>query len=307
MKTILITGGLGFLGKNVAKHYHSLGYKVYGIGHGKIPTEELNTFGFHQWFESSVDLSALKSLDIKPDYILHAGGSGSVPHSYSNPFQDFVKTVDSTAQLLEYIKTHCPSAQLIYPSSPAVQGAHQATPIKVTDPCHPISPYGSHKLMAEQLCNSYSKNFGLKINIIRFFSIYGEGLKKQLLWDASNRLLLEKQNAEFWGTGEDVRDWIHIDDAVDLIAKVFETATNLPIINGASGQGHSVSEILFSLKEHLNSKATISFKGEQKKGDPSYYVAELSESNSLGWNPKVKLSDGLKRYATWIKKELNHD
>ena len=157
--------------------------------------------------------------------------------------------------------------------------------------------------MAERLCGLYRKNFSLKISIIRFFSIYGEGLRKQLLWDASNKLCSKEGKAEFWGDGKDIRDWIHVTDACSLIFKVAAMDEMLPVLNGGSGTGHPVSEILQQLKNHLGSNQEIHFKGEQKAGDPSYYVADLSEAQSLGWKPEVSLDDGLSRYAKWFLKE----
>lgn len=301
---ILVTGGKGFLGQSVARHFRQMGFQVHGIGHGRIDQEMLSNYGFHYWIESGITLDSLKAINIKPDIIFHAGGGGSVQHSYDDPFLDFKKTVESTAHILEFMKTSSPESKLIYPSSPAAQGNHPPNPIKINAPAMPISPYGTYKLMAEQLCSVYRNNFGLKTHIIRFFSIYGDGLKKQLLWDASIRLLQNHENAEFWGTGKDIRDWIHIDDATRLVESMALSKKDIPLINGGSGTGHSVSDVLRDLKEALCSKSKIVFKGEQKRGDPSYYVADLTEAKLLNWSSKVDIHEGILRYSRWVQKEL---
>ena len=303
MKTLLVTGGFGFLGRNVAKRFQSEGYRVVGLGHGRWEELDLARFGFEKWVEADVSLNSLESLRIKPDVIFHAGGSGSVAHSFAEPYLDFQKSVQSTASVLEWMRTHSPQSLLIYPSSPAVHGVHAEVPIHVGDALDPVSPYGAHKLMAENLCAVYRKNFALKISVIRFFSIYGEGLKKQLLWDACNRFLSSESRIEFWGDGQDVRDWIHVDDAVELILKSTRTSSVISTLNGGSGVGHRVSEVLQELKNCFKSTQDICFKGERKQGDPYYYVADLTEAKTLQWSPQISLHEGLKRYVQWFLRE----
>ena len=112
------------------------------------------------------------------------------------------------------MRVYNPKAQLIYPSSPAVQGEHTNTPIKEDYVGKPASPYGYHKKIVEDLCQSYSEKYSLKISVVRLFSVYGNGLKKQLLWDAYNKIRYSSKEVEFWGTGEETRDFIHIEDVL---------------------------------------------------------------------------------------------
>ncbi|TDA81588.1 SDR family oxidoreductase, partial [Halomonas marinisediminis] len=80
---------------------------------------------------------------------------------------------------------------------------------------NPMSPYGFSKLSAELLAQEYSQCFGVNSISVRPFSLYGPGLKKQLLWDACNKF--SKGIGEFFGTGEEVRDWLHVEDASSMI------------------------------------------------------------------------------------------
>ncbi len=303
MKVLLVTGGFGFLGRNVAKHFHSLGYQVHGIGHGNWTKAEATEYGFERFKNADVSLQELKSLGIQPDLMVHAAGSGSVASSFSAPHLDFERTVSSTAHVLEFMRVHAPKAKLVYPSSPAVHGAHDATPMREDDAQSPVSPYGVHKQMAESLCSLYRNNFNLKVSVIRFFSVYGSGLRKQLLWDACRKLTGTEGKAEFWGTGKDVRDWIHIHDAVKLVDAVVSSTTPIHEFNGATGTGTTVEQILIQLKQQLKSHQELIFKGEAKQGDPQYYVADLSRTRSLGWKPEVSLEQGLAEYAQWFLKE----
>ena len=129
----------------------------------------------------------------------------------SDPFADFQRTVGSTAALLEYIRVDCPGAALVYPSSAAVYGHAVQLPMQEDGPLRPVSPYGVHKKFAEDLIRSHCVMFGLRASIVRLFSIYGEGFRKQLLWDACRKLLAGER--EFFGIGDETRDWLHVDDA----------------------------------------------------------------------------------------------
>lgn len=304
MKKILITGTYGFLGRHTARHFKSLGYYVIALGHGTWKQGEQNTWGIDDWLSADITLANLGALETEFDIIVHCAGSGSVAYSMQEPMKDFQRSVQSTLAILEYMRLYNPNAKLIYPSSPAVQGVHENSPIKEEDSCHPVSPYGVHKKIAEDLCLSYKKHFGLNISIIRFFSIYGDSLQKQLLWDAANKFIENPKEATFWGSGDETRDWLHVDDAVTLMATLSEL-TNIPeIVNAGSGMKYTIAETLSLLRDVLNMKSSITFNAQIKEGDPKYYWASIEKAESIGWKPKVSFEDGIQRYARWFKKQI---
>lgn len=300
-RTALVTGGYGFLGRAVARKLKQGGYRVVGIGHGRWADAEAQAHGFDSWLTASVSLSSLVTLDERLDLVVHCAGSGSVGYSQTNPLQDFSRTVQSTADLLEYLRLNNSRALFVYPSSAGVYGAKDDRPIKESDTPNPISPYGYHKKIAEDLLASYSRNYGLRVAIIRFFSIYGPGLTKQLLWDAAVRLSTAQGEAVFWGTGEETRDWIHLADATELIARLADSAEPFSVVNGAAGTRMTVDAVLHLLKEALGVTAKITFNGVTRPGDPRFYQADVSRLQRLGFAPSVALTAGLKGYAEWFK------
>lgn len=301
MKKVLITGIKGFLGRNIAKHFSQLGYETYGVGHGTITRKECEAIGLKYWSESEITIGTLKGLNQKFDLIFHCGGSGSVGFSIENPYEDFKKTVDGTLEVLEYMRLYNADAQLIYPSSPAVQGEHPDSPIKEEYVGKPTSPYGYHKKIAEDLCRSYSEKYNLSVKIIRLFSVYGDGLKKQLLWDAYRKLLHCHHKAEFWGTGTETRDFIHIHDVLSLIDIVIAQQERLIIINGASGIKYTVAEVIDLIKKNLYSLCETNFNNQVNIGNPIYYWADMTKSNALNWTPKISFDEGVKSYVKWAK------
>jgi UDP-glucose 4-epimerase len=299
--TVLITGGFGFLGRAIARKFKQLDFRVIGIGRGHWAPEESLKRGFDLWLNAGVTLSSLMTINEQFDLIVHCAGNGSVGYSLTNPLQDFNKTVQSTADLLEYVRLTGSGALIVYPSSAGVYGTKEDSAIKETDDLNPISPYGVHKRVAEELLALYSRNYGVKVAIVRFFSIYGPGLTKQLLWDASTKLRAAGDSpAIFWGTGEETRDWIYSEDAAELVATISKSAHTFTVLNGASGIRTTVRETLGELSRALNSKAELRFNDVVRPGDPRFYHADVARSAALGWRPRVSLSEGIERYVKWL-------
>jgi UDP-glucose 4-epimerase len=303
MKKILITGAKGFLGRNISSHYKKKGYETYGIGHGDLFVDECKSIGLDYWIRSEITVDALKSINKKFDLIIHCGGSGSVGFSIENPYKDFKKTVDGTLEVLEYMRLYNPKAHLIYPSSPAVQGEHPDTQMREDYIGKPASPYGYHKKIAEDLCQSYSEKYTLDIKIIRLFSVYGNGLQKQLLWDACQKLINNPNRVEFWGTGDETRDFIHIDDVLTLIDTVLKLKETFLVINGGSGIKYTISNVINLIRTQLSPNTKIEFNNQTNIGNPIYYWADTTRLNLLQWKPKIVFTEGLAQYIEWAKKQ----
>ena len=302
MKKVLITGAYGFVGKNTSLKFKENGYVVYGCGHGFWNNDEYTRWGIDHWLSGDISIELLHQFNIKPDVIVHCAGSGSVGLSIENPTLDFDKTVTGTMAVLEFIRIYSPNTKFIYPSSAAVYGEHIDAEISVNEPLIPASPYGVHKKIVEELCWSYHHFFRVNCSIIRFFSIYGPGLKKQLLWDACNKLTKSSDIVEFWGTGDETRDWIYISDATELIYLNAISSHTFSIMNGGVGEKNSVKETLSILLNQIDrAGVTVCFNNIVREGDPKFYHADMSEAKQFGWSAKIELKEGLKKYVNWFE------
>lgn len=299
-RSVLVTGGFGFLGRAVAARFREAGYHVTGLGNGRWTLDESAAHGFHDWLDVGVTMSSLMSFGKGFDVIAHCAGNGSVAYAHSNPRHDFSKTVESTVEVLEFIRLQTPSARLVYPSSAGVYGAKEDAPIRESDHLNPISVYGYHKRVVEELCEINSRNFGLGVSLVRFFSIYGAGLTKQLLWDASVKLV-GGGTATFFGTGKETRDWIHVSDAARLMLTVAESPEPMLVVNGAAGIRVTVQDVVEQLRAGLGVTTRIEFNGAERTGDPRFYHASVERLGGLGFEPAVTLQDGLREYAAWFR------
>jgi len=305
MKTVLITGAHGFIGRHCAEEFKRKGFRVIGIGHGQWDSAELNESGIESWFNADITFETLatigQSIDI--DIIVHCAGSGSVAYSFAEPMHDFQRTVDSTLAVLEFMRCAKKPTKLVYPSSAAIYGLKSNQPTKESRAAAPVSPYGVHKRIAEELCVSFAKNYHLDIAVIRFFSIYGAGLKKQLLWDACRKISEAVDGkVRFFGTGSETRDWLHVKDAAALIQVVSQHQQNrITFINGGSGISTPVRAVLQLLADNYGIKKEIVFNGEERTGDPLHYWADIAKATRLNWAPRIGIQDGIKDYVNWFK------
>lgn len=223
--SIWVTGANGFIGRHLVRELASAGHAVHGVGHGALDPAQAQTLGLQTWINGEVDaanLSALATLHGLPSRVFHLAGGSSVGLSIARPFEDFSRTVTSTARLLEWLRSFAPSSRLIVVSSAAVYGADHTGPIPESAALLPMSPYGHHKLVMEQLCQSYVQSFGIHCMVVRLFSVYGPHLRKQLLWDICSRLRSEVAALNLGGTGTEIRDWTDVRDVVRLLARVAE-------------------------------------------------------------------------------------
>lgn len=310
MKTFWITGARGFIGRHLARRLAASGHRVAGLGHGAWPAFEATPWGVTHWVNADVSGSSLAQMQAElgcPDGIFHIAGGSSVGAALDNPLEDFRRTVGSTAELLEWVRQHSPNAPLVAVSSAAVYGSGHEGQIPENARLNPYSPYGTHKLMMEELCRSYAVNFGLLIAIPRLFSVYGPVLKKQLLWDTCNKLEARGE-AELGGSGAELRDWTYVGDVACVLEQQIAWAdVTAPILNVATGCPVPVRDVAAALayawfsEAPPPSPAPIRFSGRSRPGDPQNLCADVTQLHKLGFACTSSLNDGLAEYVAWFR------
>lgn len=308
MSAMWVTGGKGFIGRHLARLIAGQGYPVFGIGHGLWSDQQRQRWSYSQWMNADIEaanLSLLARESGTPQAIFHLAGGSSVGASLQSPHEDFLRTVLTTARLLEWVRLTAPETIIVVASSAAVYGAGHFDPICEDAALTPFSPYGAHKAMMEELCRAYAENFGLRIAVVRLFSVYGAGLEKQLIWDLCSKLALAAdQPVTLGGTGAEVRDWLHVSDAARLLWWARDHGTDVrPIFNGGTQIGTCISDIAAIVARAWGGAPKIIFSGRARKGDPSHLIANTGSTRALGFHPQIPVSEGIAQTVAWFKNE----
>lgn len=309
-KNVWVTGARGFIGKHLLAYLALKGYIVSGIGHGTFSEPEAKQLGVNRWLNGDISLSNLQNLCEsigRPSVIYHLAGGSSVGLSYQNPYEDFCRTVESSAQLFEWIRLYSPDTKVVCVSSAAVYGAQYNDNITENYLISPYSPYGTHKSIMEKIAQSYADNFGINVAVVRFFSIYGAGLQKQLVWDLCHKLSISMgKPVTLGGTGEELRDWLHVSDAVCLLELVGNSEkSHYTIINGGTGCATSVRNIANMVCAAWGGASSrVEFNGQSRVGDPFSLIACCEKAAKLGFAPRTDLTTGLNETVAWFKTKI---
>lgn len=303
-KSVLVTGSAGFIGRHVAQRYISLGADVAGIGHDAAGILSASNLHLTRWKNANITLGELRSLDVQPDVIVHCAGDSLVMASFSDPENRVRRNVDAAKAVLDFAREQTRLPRVVMLSSAAVYGAATVLPIPEEAAVQPISPYGRCKAAVEDLCGRYGRSYAMPLVLLRLFSVYGPGLRKQLFWDACCKFAAGQ--SDFGGTGDERRDWLHVDDTVDLIMNAADHASaDVPILNGGSGASITVADALARLRKAWGRPVpALRFTHVARAGDPPGYEAGVAKATALGWKPQKSFDEGIVDYAAWAREAL---
>ncbi|SDL61141.1 dTDP-glucose 4,6-dehydratase/UDP-glucose 4-epimerase [Catalinimonas alkaloidigena] len=234
---------------------------------------------------------------------INCSGAASVPQSLEHPLRDYTLNTNNVFRMLEAIRQFSPHCRFINLSSAAVYGNPLWLPITEDVPVRPLSPYGWHKQYSEQICQEFHDSFSLRTCCLRIFSAYGPGLRKQFFWDLHTKAQ-RNQKVELWGTGQQTRDFIYIDDLIQVIALVIKQGEFAgTIYNVANGEEVSIGEAASVFMEHYPVQADLKFSGYERPGDPLRWCADIRKIKAMGYHQQVSLTEGLKRYVQWLEEK----
>lgn len=294
---VLIIGSKGFIGSHLLQFFNNSTQSDVWSADVVVDYEDKKYFLIDASNSDFEDIFNRQDFDI----CINCSGAASVSESLKNPQRDFYLNSLNVFNILNSIRKHQPDCKFLNLSSAAVYGNPSQLPISESAACIPLSPYGYHKRNAELICEEFSRFYGLKSCNLRIFSAYGNGLKKQLFWDLAQK---SKENniLNLFGTGQESRDFIHIDDIIQSIDLVINKGDfDAGIYNIANGKEVTIEFAANILIEAMGWNGSLSFNQLNRAGDPLNWCANIDKLKELGYKKTVDIVGGLRMYAEWLR------
>lgn len=328
MKTVLVTGGAGYIGSHALFHLASQGYtlivydnlsKGYQQVIDVLSKQFPSTITFYKGdlLEKEILQNVFSQHSI--DAVMHFAAFCSVSESVENPRLYYTNNVIGSLNLFEQVLLHNIS-QVVFSSTCAVYGNSQYLPIDENHPLQPVNPYGWSKFMVERILEDYQRAYGIHYVILRYFNVCG-AQKDGILGDSKKPSVHLMQNAvrgalglgEFFYTcpkvdtpdGTTIRDYIDVNDLAraHIAALAYLDAGNpSDIFNVGSASGYSTKEIVDTV-EKVTGKHIERNVGEPRKGEyAAIYAATGHAKEKLQWAPTVSLQESVENLVKWYEK-----
>jgi UDP-glucose 4-epimerase len=318
-KSILITGGLGFIGSSLARKLVSLGAQVKLID-SLVPQYGGNLYNIHD-IDGRVhvnisdvrDRYSMEYLIKDVNVLFNLAGQTSHLDSMEDPFTDL--EINSKAQLsiLETCRRYDPNIKIVFASTRQIYGKPDYLPVDEKHPLRPVDINGINKLAGENYHVLYNDVYDIHTCVLRLSNTYGPGMRikdaRQTFVGIWIRLMLEGKPFEVWG-GDQLRDFIYVDDCVEAMLMAAASPKGNGRIFNLGGSERITLRDLAQLMIELHGKGEFvlrEFPSERKKIDIGDYYSDYSLiSSTLGWAPKVSLRKGIKRTIEYYKAHLEH-
>lgn len=311
MSRVLVTGGCGFLGSWVVDRLVET-HKVCVVDDLTSGRKE-NLNPKAQFYKVDITHPSFQKLfeREKPEFVFHFAAQGSVPRSIENPRETIQINLLGSLNLLELCRRYGVKG-VIYASSATVYGEPQYLPCDEEHPIHPLSPYGAALASVEHYLHLYHRVYGLNYRVLRSTNIYGPRQSPQIGGVVSLFIhqMLNGDRVVIDGTGDQERDFLFIDDAVEGFIAAFEhlKSNAYPqIYNLGRGEGISLIDLFLHLAK-LTGYHQRPLYGPRRPGE--VYQLSLHTARArhyLNWSPQVELAEGLERTVEWVQASITSD
>lgn len=322
MRTILVTGGAGFIGSHLCEHLLKEGNKVLVIDNfndfydpsiKRKNVEEIkktcldNNIALENFKLYEGDIRDTEFLNEvfsnKIDSIMHLAAMAGVRPSIEDPVLYYDVNITGTLNLLEKCRENN-IKQFIFTSSSSVYGNNEKVPFAESDFVDkPISPYAATKKSGELLCHTYHQLFHINVACLRFFTVYGPRQRPDLAISKFTKLISEGSEIPFFGDGSTSRDYTYVEDIVSGIVATINYVNSedkiFDVFNLGGDKTVTLSEMVKTIEEALGKIAKLN-KLPMQPGDVDRTCADISHSNEvLGYRPKTTFSEGIRKFVAW--------
>lgn len=318
-KRALITGGLGFIGSNLAHRLVELNARV-TIVDALFPDcggSRFNIAGIEDQVEIHIldmqDQAAMGRLVQEQDFIFNLAGRVSHLDSMRNPYADLESNARGHLSLLEACRQHNPEVKIVYTGTRQVYGRPRYLPVDESHLPDPVDINGVNKLAGEWYHIVYHRAYGLRTVSLRLTNTYGPRM-----WVKDGRLtfigwwirqVVEGRELEIFGDGRQIRDFNYVDDVVEALLLAAASPLAEGQIYNLGGEPISLSDLARLLIEVNGggSYRLVSFPPERNRIDIGDYWGNYTKiCTDLGWEPKIPLAEGLARTLAYYREHSHH-
>ena len=319
-KKILITGGMGFIGSNLARRLIELGNEI-TIVDSLIAEYGGNLRNLHDLRdEIRINLSdirdefSMKEIIKDKDYLFNLAGQTSHLDSMENPFVDLDINAKAQLSILEACRKNNPAIRVVFASTRQIYGKPNYLPVDENHPLNPVDVNGVNKIAGEQYHLLYNKVYGIATSVLRLTNTYGPRMRikdaRQTFLGIWIRNLLEGKPIQVYGDGKQRRDYNFVDDVIDALLL---SATSEDAIGKAFNLGGpdpiSLKETAKLMCNQIEGAAyeMIPFPQDRKVIDVGDFICDYSTfSNCFSWHPKITFEEGMSKSLNFFKKELEY-
>jgi UDP-glucose 4-epimerase len=318
-KKVLITGGLGFIGSNLAirlvrerANVALCDAMIEGYGGNFENIREVRSDVEIQLADVR-DEAAMGDLIEGRDVVFHLAAQVSHVMSLSNPYPDIDINIKGTATVLEACRKRNPGALVVRSGTRGQYGSAVRLPVPEEAPSDPRGLYEISQLSAEMICRTYTRIHGIPTVPLRLTNVYGPRAQmKHPHFGVVNwfvRLAIEGRPIPIFGTGKILRDFLYVDDCVEALIRAAVTPAAVgEIVNVGNDRASTFLEVAEILRE-LVPGASIEFTDftpERRAQEPGDFVSDISKIRRLlSWEPKVELREGLSRTVQFYRERIS--
>lgn len=314
-KRVLITGGLGFIGSNLAQRLVRDGARVAvcdamieGYGGNFANVAEIRS-DLEVHLSDVRDEAEMARLVEGRDVVFHLAAQVSHVLSLSNPYPDIDINIKGTAALLEACRKHNPGALVVRSGTRGQYGPAVRLPVSEETPDDPRGIYEISQLSAEMICRTYTRIHGVRTIPLRLTNVYGPRAQmKHSHFGVVNwfvRLALEGRPIPVFGTGRILRDFLYVDDCVEALVAVAAAPSAVgEVVNVGNDRASTFLEVAETLRDIVPGAEIVftDFTPERKAQEPGDFVSDIAKIRRLtGWEPRVPLREGLERTVEFYR------
>jgi len=316
---VLVTGGLGFIGSNLAIALVERGATV-RVADAMLPGYGGNLFNIEPVKgRVAVDVADIRDAEAMAravrgvEIVFHLAGQMDHVLSLTDPFPDIDINIKGTTVLMEALKRHNLAARVVYTGTRGEYGSADSLPVAEDAPTNPRGLHEISNLAAAKIVEMYGRVHGIKATMLRLSNIYGpRGQMRHSRYGVVNwfvRLALDGSVIPVFGDGTILRDFLYVDDCVDaiLLAAGEDTAPG-EVLNVGGGEPTTFREVAERLSSLTGARWEFApFSPERKAQEPGDFYSDISKIRRLlGWRPKTPLSEGLTRTLAYYREHKSH-